>query len=180
MCVGCWCSSIAGCASQIDLGVAFDLGKVLKTPEIVPFRLTRGFSFTFRARVLRLLTTVVFCVTSDIVDPMGVTGVEGVFRRCCEETMRVLRANEEMLLTVLQVFVHDPLYKWALSPQQIDRLRPTEASAGSASSAASAQALEKSDVNEPVAGASNVGAQRAMMAVTAKVLAFRCVLQSVR
>jgi hypothetical protein len=27
---------------QIDLGVAFDLGKILKTPEIVPFRLTRG------------------------------------------------------------------------------------------------------------------------------------------
>lgn len=56
---------------HIDLGVAFDLGKVLKTPEIVPFRLTR-----------------------DLVDGMGITGVEGVYRRCCEETMRVLRSNQ--------------------------------------------------------------------------------------
>ncbi|GAB5364458.1 hypothetical protein AAMO2058_000972200 [Amorphochlora amoebiformis] len=65
---------------HIDLGVAFDQGRILKTPEIVPFRLTR-----------------------DIVDAMGVTGVEGVFRRCCEETIRVLRNNKEMLLTVLEV-----------------------------------------------------------------------------
>jgi ataxia telangiectasia mutated family protein len=72
---------------HIDLGVAFDVGKVLKTPEVVPFRLTR-----------------------DIVDGLGVTGVEGVFRRCCEETMRVLRANSEQILTLLEVFLHDPLY----------------------------------------------------------------------
>jgi ataxia telangiectasia mutated family protein len=43
---------------HIDLGVAFEQGKMLKTPETVPFRLTR-----------------------DIVDAMGITGVEGVFRR---------------------------------------------------------------------------------------------------
>eukprot|EP00472_Partenskyella_glossopodia_P011822 CAMPEP_0197537620 /NCGR_PEP_ID=MMETSP1318-20131121/57423_1 /TAXON_ID=552666 /ORGANISM="Partenskyella glossopodia, Strain RCC365" /LENGTH=353 /DNA_ID=CAMNT_0043095827 /DNA_START=274 /DNA_END=1335 /DNA_ORIENTATION=- len=88
---------------HIDLGVAFDQGRVLKTPEIVPFRLTR-----------------------DIVDGMGITGVEGVFRRCCEETMRVLRDNKEMLLTVLEVFLHDPLYKWALSPEKMHKLRPKE------------------------------------------------------
>lgn len=39
-------------------GVAFEQGKILPTPETVPFRLTR-----------------------DIVDGMGITGVEGVFRR---------------------------------------------------------------------------------------------------
>lgn len=39
-------------------GVAFEQGKTLPTPETVPFRLSR-----------------------DIVDGMGVTGVEGVFRR---------------------------------------------------------------------------------------------------
>lgn len=38
---------------HIDLGVAFDMGIVLRTPEIVPFRLTR-----------------------DLVDAMGVTGYE--------------------------------------------------------------------------------------------------------
>ncbi|XP_052731785.1 serine/threonine-protein kinase ATM isoform X6 [Vigna angularis] len=78
---------------HIDLGVAFEQGLMLKTPERVPFRLTR-----------------------DIIDGMGVTGVEGVFRRCCEETLSVMRTNKEALLTIVEVFIHDPLYKWALSP----------------------------------------------------------------
>ncbi|XP_068637362.1 serine/threonine-protein kinase ATM isoform X2 [Aristolochia californica] len=78
---------------HIDLGVAFDQGLMLKTPERVPFRLTR-----------------------DIVDGMGVTGVEGVYRKCCEKTLYVMRANKEALLTIIEVFIHDPLYKWALSP----------------------------------------------------------------
>lgn len=43
---------------HIDFGIAFDQGHVLPTPETVPFRLTR-----------------------DIVDGMGVSGVEGVFRK---------------------------------------------------------------------------------------------------
>jgi ataxia telangiectasia mutated family protein len=74
---------------------------VLETPEIVPFRLTR-----------------------DLVDAMGVTGVEGPFRRAAEESMRVMRDARHMLLTVLEVFLHDPLYKWALSPAKIQQLRP--------------------------------------------------------
>ncbi|KAH0454660.1 hypothetical protein IEQ34_016584 [Dendrobium chrysotoxum] len=78
---------------HIDLGVAFEQGLMLKTPERVPFRLTR-----------------------DIIDGMGVTGVEGIFRRCCEETLSVMRTNKEALLTIIEVFIHDPLYKWALSP----------------------------------------------------------------
>lgn len=27
-----------------------------------------------------------------------------------------MRANKESLLTIVEVFIHDPLYKWALSP----------------------------------------------------------------
>ena len=42
---------------HIDFGIAFDKGKILPTPELVPFRLTR-----------------------DIVDGFGPSGVEGVFR----------------------------------------------------------------------------------------------------
>ena len=42
---------------HIDFGVAFDKGKILPTPELIPFRLTR-----------------------DIVDGFGPAGVEGVFR----------------------------------------------------------------------------------------------------
>ncbi|KAK1384231.1 hypothetical protein POM88_021966 [Heracleum sosnowskyi] len=82
--------------AHIDLGVAFEQGLMLKTTERVPFRLTR-----------------------DIVDGMGITGVEGVFRRCCEETLSVMRTKKEALLTIPSlkyIFMHDPLYKWALSP----------------------------------------------------------------
>lgn len=34
---------------------------------------------------------------------MGVTGTEGVFRRCCEETLSVMRSNKEALLTIIEV-----------------------------------------------------------------------------
>ena len=43
---------------HIDFGIMFEQGKVIGTPETVPFRLTR-----------------------DVVDGMGVNGVEGTFRR---------------------------------------------------------------------------------------------------
>lgn len=89
---------------HIDLGVAFEQGLMLKTPERVPFRLTR-----------------------DLIDGMGVSGVEGVFRRCCEETLSVMRTNKEALLTIVEVFIHDPLYKWALSPlKALQRQKETE------------------------------------------------------
>ncbi|XP_042342685.1 serine-protein kinase ATM [Plectropomus leopardus] len=78
---------------HIDLGVAFEQGKILPTPETVPFRLSR-----------------------DIVDGMGITGVEGVFRRCCEKTMEVMRSSEEALLTIVEVLLYDPLFDWTMNP----------------------------------------------------------------
>ena len=83
---------------HIDLGIAFEQGKLLNTPERVPFRLT-----------------------GNVVDGMGATGVEGTMRRCCEETLRVLRDQKEALLTVLEVLLHDPLYKWGLTLVQANR-----------------------------------------------------------
>ncbi len=80
---------------HIDLGIAFDAGKCLQTPERVPFRLTR-----------------------DIVDGMGITKTEGVFRRCAEEALRCIRSAEHLLLTIAQVLVHDPLFSWTLTHQQ--------------------------------------------------------------
>jgi phosphatidylinositol kinase/protein kinase (PI-3 family) len=38
-----------------------------------------------------------------MIDGMGVTGVEGVFRRCCEKTLSVMRANKEALVTIIEV-----------------------------------------------------------------------------
>lgn len=78
---------------HIDFGVTFEQGKALATPETVPFRLTR-----------------------DFVDGMGVTGTEGAFRRACDAAMRVLRSDAPSVLTILDVLLHDPLYRWMLSP----------------------------------------------------------------
>ena len=78
---------------HIDFGIVFEQGRQLGTPETVPFRLTR-----------------------DVIDGMGVSGCEGTFRRSCEEVLRVLRDHTMSLLTILEVVIHDPLYKWSLSP----------------------------------------------------------------
>lgn len=85
---------------HIDLGVAFDQGKRLPIPETVPFRLTR-----------------------DIVDGFGITGVAGLFSRSCEHTFRVLRANKDHILAILDVLRWDPLYLWTILPIRKKRLQ---------------------------------------------------------
>ena len=80
---------------HIDFGIVYEQGKGLGTPETVPFRLTR-----------------------DMVDGMGVMGCEGTFRRSCEEVLRVMRDSMSQIMTILEVVMHDPLYKWSLSPLQ--------------------------------------------------------------
>ncbi|XP_042907102.1 serine-protein kinase ATM isoform X1 [Parasteatoda tepidariorum] len=76
---------------HIDFGIAFEKGRILATPETVPFRLTR-----------------------DIVDGMGINGVEGTFKRCSEKTLEVMRNSQDVLLTILEVLLHDPLYEWTV------------------------------------------------------------------
>lgn len=49
------------------------------------------------------LFQVPFRLTRDVIDGMGITGVEGVYRRCCEETLAVMRTNKEALLTIIEV-----------------------------------------------------------------------------
>jgi phosphatidylinositol kinase/protein kinase (PI-3 family) len=61
----------------------------LARPEIVPFRLT-----------------------PNMLDGLGLGGYEGGFRRTCEAAMAVLRGHREMLLSVLEAFIHDPLVEW--------------------------------------------------------------------
>lgn len=78
---------------HIDLGIAFDQGKTLPIPELVPFRLTR-----------------------DTIDGMGIMGVEGVFRRGCEITLEVMRSEKASIRSILDVLRQDPLYIWTLSP----------------------------------------------------------------
>jgi ataxia telangiectasia mutated family protein len=87
--------TLTGEVVHIDFGIVFEQGKCLATPETVPFRLTR-----------------------DIVDGMGCCGTEGVFSIAATKTMKLLRENSENLLTILEVCVHDPLYKWMVNPLQ--------------------------------------------------------------
>ncbi|CAH1736405.1 unnamed protein product, partial [Aphis gossypii] len=85
---------------HIDFGVAFEQGTLLNTPETVPFRLTR-----------------------DIVDGMGICGIEGNFRKCCEKTMSVLRQNQDVIVTITEVLLYDPCYQWALTGKKAAQLQ---------------------------------------------------------
>ena len=85
---------------HIDLGMSFEYGLVLPTPEKVPFRLTQ-----------------------DVIDGLGVLGVEGPLKRCMEVTLNVLRKHRDVLVTIIEVLRHDPLHQWTLTPQQVARLQ---------------------------------------------------------
>ena len=85
---------------HIDLGVAFEAGRILPVPELVPFRLTR-----------------------DTVDGMGISKTEGVFRRCCEFTLDALREEQYSIMTILDVLRYDPLYTWSISPLRLAKLQ---------------------------------------------------------
>ncbi|KAI9227707.1 MAG: kinase-like domain-containing protein [Piptocephalis tieghemiana] len=80
---------------HIDLGVAFENGLLLQTPERVPFRLT-----------------------GDMVDGMGKGGgggkgkVSGAFRREAQVALGAFRRGKSVLMAILDVLCHDPLYQW--------------------------------------------------------------------
>lgn len=85
---------------HIDLGVAFESGRILPIPEVVPFRMTR-----------------------DVVDGMGITKTDGVFRRCCEFTLDALREDTYSIMTILDVLRYDPLYSWSSTPMRLAKLQ---------------------------------------------------------
>lgn len=114
---------------HIDLGVAFEMGRVLPVPELVPFRLTR-----------------------DIVDGMGITKTEGVYRRCCEFTLEALRKESYSIMMILDVLRYDPLYSWSISPVRLAKLQNAQSAApalSAAGEAAGARSKMKEGVNEP-------------------------------
>eukprot|EP00924_Labyrinthula_sp_SR-Ha-C_P002636 augustus_masked-scaffold_13-processed-gene-2.12-mRNA-1 protein AED:0.01 eAED:0.04 QI:0/-1/0/1/-1/1/1/0/370 len=91
---------------HIDFGFVFDRSKLLRVPEMVPFRLT-----------------------PDIVDGFGFTGTAGTFQLCSEKVLDLMRKNFEIILTICDVFLHDPFYQWLVTPKDL---------------------LEKSDRNEDI------------------------------
>uniref|UniRef100_A0A158P8G8 PI3K/PI4K domain-containing protein n=1 Tax=Angiostrongylus cantonensis TaxID=6313 RepID=A0A158P8G8_ANGCA len=86
---------------HIDYNICFDKGKHLRVPETVPFRLTQ-----------------------NILHALGPT--QGVFRESCSQVLSTLREGREVLLTVLDAFVYDPLVDWAVS----DHLTASSAAVG--------------------------------------------------
>ena len=80
---------------HIDLGVAFEQGKILPIPETIPFRLTR-----------------------DIVDGFGLSGIEGTFKNCCKKTLELLKSACDQIVTIFEVLLYDPLHNWNLSPEK--------------------------------------------------------------
>ena len=39
-------------------------------------------------------------------------GIEGVFRCACEATLRVMREEQDALLSAMTAFLYDPLVEW--------------------------------------------------------------------
>ncbi|KAJ5213354.1 hypothetical protein N7449_000523 [Penicillium cf. viridicatum] len=115
---------------HIDLGVAFEQGRVLPVPEVVPFRLTR-----------------------DLVDGFGITKTEGVFRRCCEFTLEALRQESYSIMTILDVLRYDPLYSWTVSPLRVKKMQMQDNQAGDGPpalpGAADALVSKSENENEP-------------------------------
>jgi ataxia telangiectasia mutated family protein len=133
---------------HIDFGVVFDQGMALFTPETVPFRLTR-----------------------DLVDGMGVSGVEGVFTRCCEVTLELMRKKSASLLTILEVFVHDPLYRWTLSPLKALRIQE-EGGISNPTNIINNESTNKEEENEMNQKSHNDAATRALIRVKQKLEGF--------
>ncbi|KAF8338841.1 uncharacterized protein EI90DRAFT_2908515 [Cantharellus anzutake] len=92
--------SVTGDTVHVDFNCIFDKGQYLDIPEVVPFRLTQ-----------------------NLVDGLGVTGVEGAYRRACEVTMQLLRDNKDSLMSVLEAFTHDPISEWETERKREERLR---------------------------------------------------------
>lgn len=70
---------------HVDFNCLFDKGLSFDKPERVPFRLTQ-----------------------NMMDALGPSGTEGVFRKACETSIRLLRNNIDTMMTVLEAFTHDP------------------------------------------------------------------------
>eukprot|EP00158_Paraphelidium_tribonemae_P009571 Partr_v1_DN28901_c0_g1_i2_m24921 putative ataxia telangiectasia mutated len=81
----------SGRVVHIDLGIAFDQGKLLYVPELVPARLTQ-----------------------DMVDGMGLSGTDGIFIKVAQDVLLLMKLKKDVIMTILEVFKHDPLYNWKL------------------------------------------------------------------
>jgi phosphatidylinositol kinase/protein kinase (PI-3 family) len=84
---------------HVDFACLFDKGETLAVPERVRFRLSQ-----------------------NMIDVMGVTGVEGMFRTASEISLRVLSENKDTLMGILETFIHDPLVEWQSAGSKSERM----------------------------------------------------------
>lgn len=83
--------SLSVCArvSSLVSDCLFGKGLTLEKPERVPFRLT-----------------------PNMVDALGISGVDGLFSSSAEVVMQCMRSNEQTVMSVLHTFIYDPLVEW--------------------------------------------------------------------
>eukprot|EP00126_Sphaerothecum_destruens_P012111 Sdes_comp20982_c0_seq10m19359 len=93
--------STTGECMHVDLNCLFNKGETFDIPEVVPFRLTH-----------------------NMTDALGLTGYEGLFRKTCQVTLRVLRSECDSLMSVLKPFIHDPLLDWTKSQKHNSATEP--------------------------------------------------------
>ncbi|KNE54393.1 hypothetical protein AMAG_17666 [Allomyces macrogynus ATCC 38327] len=150
----CAATSIMG--SVVGLGDRHSQNILLDTETAQLVHIDLGIAFPFR-------------LTQNILDGLGVKGVECVFRRCCEETLRVLRQESRVIMTILEVLKFDPLYSWMIDPQKM--LRVQRARAGAQSATPEQEGDDASPSNRPTSAAtpnSNEEAERALLGVRRK------------
>ncbi|KAJ2732025.1 phosphatidylinositol kinase- protein kinase tor1 [Coemansia sp. BCRC 34962] len=93
---------------HIDFGDCFEIAAHREQfPENIPFRLTRM-----------------------ITNAMELGTIEGTFKFSANHTMRVLRANQESLMAVLEAFVFDPLVSWYFIREPPKNREPEVATTG--------------------------------------------------
>nr|CCC95978.1 unnamed protein product [Trypanosoma congolense IL3000] len=79
----------SGEAVHVDFACMFDKGETLEVAERVRFRLTQ-----------------------NVVDGMGILGVDGPFRACCHGALRCQMKNKTAIMSVVETLLHDPLVEW--------------------------------------------------------------------
>ena len=77
------------CCCVFGISCIFDKGLNLPKPEVVPFRLT-----------------------ANMVDAFGPTGAEGIYSTGLQIAMRTLRDNRDLLISVLEPLLKDPVIDW--------------------------------------------------------------------
>jgi FKBP12-rapamycin complex-associated protein len=90
------------------------LGLVRRDPDaiVIQQRSARLFHVQLKECFERQKETVPFRLTRVLTNALEVSKIEGTFRTCSEDIMKVMKQNGRELALLLEVFIDDPLYQW--------------------------------------------------------------------